>query len=85
MIESDRHAEPMKWNLDVYMLQLDGSGTIERLLDWSDKYPGCHSDNPVVSPDGTKIAIQFGFRINQPGQGKGIVLFDLKKYRQFKK
>jgi hypothetical protein len=85
MIESDRHTEPMKWNLDVYMLQLDGSGTIERLLDWSDKYPGCHSDNPVVSPDGTTIAIQFGFRINQPGQGRGIVLFDLKKYRQFKK
>ncbi len=48
--------------------------------EWSNKYPGCHSDNPVVSPDGKTIAIQFGYNVSQPGQGKGIFLFDLDKY-----
>ncbi len=80
MIESDRAHEPMHWELDIYKINLDGSGKAERLLDWSDKFPGCHSDNPVVSPDAKKIAFQFGFNISQPGQGKGIFLIDLEKF-----
>jgi hypothetical protein len=85
MLESDRAHEPMHWELDIYMLALDGSGKVERLIDWSDKFPGCHSDNPVVSPDAKKLAFQFGFNISQPGQGKGIFLFDIEKYNQLKK
>ncbi len=85
MIESDRHTEPKHWEIDVYLLKLDGSLEMERLLDWSDRFPGSHSDNPVVSPDAKTIAIQFGFNVSQPWQGKGIVLFDLEKYQQGKK
>lgn len=85
MIESDRAHEPGHWELDIYMLMLDGSEKAVRLLDWSDKFPGCHSDNPVVSPDAKKIAFQFGFNNSQPGQGKGIFLFDIEKFKQTEK
>ena len=80
LIESDRHAEPKQWKVDVYLLKLDGTRSPERLCDWT-KYPGFRSDNPVVSPDGKTIAIQRGFRAGA-GQGSGIVLFDLEAYRR---
>jgi hypothetical protein len=82
LVESDRHAEPKRWKVDVYLLKLDGTNQPERLADWT-KYPGFRSDNPVVSPDGKTIAIQRGFRAGA-GQGSGIVLFDLESYRRNK-
>jgi hypothetical protein len=82
LIESDRHAEPKQWKVDVYLLKLGGTHPPERLCDWT-KYPGFRSDNPVVSPDGKTIAIQRGFRAGA-GQGSGIVLFDLESYRRSK-
>lgn len=85
MIESDRAHEPMHWELDIYMLMLDGSGKAYRLLDWSDQFPGCHSDNPVVSPDGKTIAFQFGFNNSQPGQGKGLFLVDIDQFNKQRK
>lgn len=80
LIESDRHAERRKWLVDTYMLALDGSQRVERLCDWT-KYQGYKCDNPVVSPDGKKIALQRGFT-DGAGQGRGIVLFDLEEYRR---
>lgn len=85
MIESDHDHEPKHWNLDIYMLMLDGSVKAIHLLDWSDRFSGCHSDNPVVSPDGKTIAFQFGFNNSQPGQGKGIFLLDVEQYKKMKK
>jgi hypothetical protein len=76
------YGEVRKWRVDVYLLKLDGTLSIERLCDWTN-YPGYRSDNPVVSPDGKIIAIQRGFMAGA-GQGRGIVLFDLEKYRQMK-
>lgn len=83
LIESDRH-QPRElrnqYKLDVYRLKLDNSGEAERLADFSTRYPGkLRSDNPVVSPDGRWIAIQFGF-MKGSGDGRGIFLFDLTKY-----
>ena len=83
LIESDRHTEPKRWLVDVYLFKLDGTNSIDRLCDWT-KYPGYRSDNPVVSPDGKTIAIQRGFMAGS-GQGSGIVLFDLEKYYNLKK
>lgn len=80
LIESDRHAEPMHWKVDVYLLKLDGSHTVARLCDWTE-YPGFRSDNPVVSPDGKTIAIQCG-HMDGSGQGSGIILFDLEQFEQ---
>ncbi|MGF7217199.1 hypothetical protein GGR92_003372 [Spirosoma lacussanchae] len=87
LIESDRH-QPMnernKYKLDIYRLRLDGSGAVERLADFSTRYPNrLRSDNPVVDKTGTLIAHQFGYQ-RGAGDGKGIFLFDLKKYEQNK-
>jgi Tol biopolymer transport system component len=85
LIESDRH-QPMEfrnqYRLDVYKLKLDGSGEAERLADFSTRYPGVlRSDNPVVSPTGKFIAVQFGFQ-EGAGNGRGIFLFDVDKYER---
>jgi hypothetical protein len=85
LIESDRH-QPIErrnqYRLDVYKLKLDGSGKAERLADFSTRYPGVlRSDNPVVSPTGKYIAVQFGFQ-EGAGNGRGIFLFDVDKYER---
>ena len=85
LIESDRH-QPMQfrnqYKLDVYKLKLDGSGGVERLADFSTRYPGkFRSDNPVVSGNSKYIALQFGF-MKGAGDGQGIFLFDIEKYEQ---
>jgi hypothetical protein len=85
LIESDRH-QPMQfrnqYKLDVYKLKLDGSGGVERLADFSTRYPGkFRSDNPVVSENSKYIALQFGF-MKGAGDGQGIFLFDIEKYEQ---
>jgi Tol biopolymer transport system component len=88
LIESDRH-QPMQfrnqYKLDVYKLKLDGSGEVERLADFSTRYPGrFRSDNPVVSRNGKFIALQFGF-MKGAGDGQGIFLFDVEKFEHGKK
>lgn len=88
LIESDRH-QPMElrnqYKLDVYKLKLDGSGEVERLADFSSRYPGIiRSDNPVVDRSGKYIALQFGF-MKGAGDGQGIFLFDIQKYEESKK
>ena len=88
LIESDRH-QPMElrnqYRLDVYKLKLDGSGEVERLADFSTRYPGkFKSDNPVVDRTGRFIALQFGF-MKGAGDGQGIFLFDMDKYEKRKK
>jgi Tol biopolymer transport system component len=87
LIESDRH-QPKElrnqYKLDVYKLKLDGSGEVERLADFSTRFPGVlRSDNPVVSPTGKLIAVQFGFQ-EGAGNGRGIFLFDVDKYEKGK-
>jgi len=80
IIESDRH-QPKElrnqYKLDVYKLKLDGSGEVERIADFSTRYPGMYrSDNPVVSRNGKYIALQFGF-MKGSGDGQGIFLYDV--------
>ncbi len=87
MIESDRHqdlANRLRWKVDVYRLNLNGSGEVERLADFSTRYPGkLRSDNPVVDKTGKYIALQYGFLAGS-GNGQGIFLFDLEKYEEMK-
>jgi hypothetical protein len=87
LIESDRH-QPMErrnqYKLDVYKLKLDGSGEVERLADFSTRYPGIiRSDNPVVDRTGKYIALQYGY-MKGAGDGQGIFLFDIEKYEKSK-
>jgi hypothetical protein len=66
-------------DLDIWQLQLDGSGAYRRLT-YFNEYAGFGANNPVVSPDGRHMA--FGLRIKGAGHGnaQGILLFDLEKY-----
>lgn len=63
-------------DIDIWQLSLDGSGNYRRLT-WFSDYPGYGANNPVVSPDGSKMA--FGLRIKGEGHGnaRGILIYDL--------
>ena len=86
LIESDRHQplpERNKYKLDIYKLKLDGSGEVERLADFSTRYPGIlRSDNPVVNNKGNLIAHQYGY-MDGAGDGRGIFILDLEAYKEY--
>ena len=65
-------------DIDIWRLALDGSGTSRRLTFFS-AYAGFGANNPVVSPDGRKMA--FGLRIKggQHGNAQGILLYHFDK------
>ena len=65
-------------DLDIWQLALDGSGVSRRLTYFSE-YAGYGANNPVISPDGRKMA--FGLRIKggEHGNARGILLYDLSR------
>ncbi len=62
-------------DIDIWQLALDGSGSWRRLTHFSE-YAGYGANNPVISPDGRKMA--FGLRIKggEHGNAEGIFLYD---------
>lgn len=83
LVESNRHRPKYKnyksWNLiDLYRLQLDGSGKMERLTYFNDN-ENFKASNPVVSPDGKFIAFQYAQLDEITGIGHGILLMNLSK------
>ncbi|MEY3421186.1 MAG: hypothetical protein RIR48_1475 [Bacteroidota bacterium] len=83
LVESNRHRPFYKdyksWNLiDLYRLQLDGSGKMERLTYFNDN-ENYKASNPVVSLDGKQIAFQYARIDDVTGIGYGILLMDLEK------
>jgi hypothetical protein len=83
-VECDRHNPKGNQYIDIYKLALDGSGLMERLTHFAD-YPGYKASNPVVSDDGKFIAFQYGKKGDQPGVGRGILIFDIAAYEKIKK
>jgi Tol biopolymer transport system component len=65
-------------DIDIWQLTLDGSGVSRRLTHFTE-YDGFGANNPVISPDGKKMA--FGLRIKGGGHGnaQGILLYDFEK------
>lgn len=65
-------------DIDIWRLELDGTGVSRRLTYFSE-YAGYGANNPVISPDGRAMA--FGLRIKGGGHGnaQGILLYDLEK------
>lgn len=63
-------------DIDIWQLALDGTGAARRLT-WFTEYAGYGANNPVISPDGRKMA--FGLRIKggEHGNARGILLYDL--------
>lgn len=65
-------------DIDIWQLDLEGSGTWRRLTHFSE-YAGYGANNPAISPDGRKMA--FGLRIKggQHGNAQGMLLYDFDK------
>jgi hypothetical protein len=65
-------------DIDIWQLPLDGSGVSRRLTYFSE-YAGYGANNPVISPDGRKMA--FGLRIKggEHGNARGILLYDFER------
>lgn len=89
LVESTRHhpkrGERTTWDyIDIYKLQLDGSGKMQRLTFFNDgvKYK---ATNPVVSDDGRYMAFQYAVVGETTGIGHGILIWDFKKEKDLKK
>jgi hypothetical protein len=80
LTECDKHMTKGIQVIDIYKLALDGSGNTERLTYFAD-YPGYKASNPVVSDDGRFIAFQVARLGDQAGVGRGILVFDLEKFK----
>lgn len=76
LVESDRHGGGGDRYIDLYKLELDGSGAMERLTFFSDNR-GYKASNPVVSDDGRYIAFQMALSSDMPGVGRGLFLYDI--------
>lgn len=78
MVERDLAFVLFPGMVDIWRLSLDGSGTFERMTTFN-HYKGFGANNPVVSPDGTRMA--FGLKIEggAEGEGDGILLMDLRR------
>jgi hypothetical protein len=65
-------------DIDIWQLALDGSGQSRRLTYFTE-YAGYGANNPVISPDGKKMA--FGLRIKggEHGNAEGILIYDFEK------
>ncbi|MBW2422691.1 MAG: PD40 domain-containing protein [Deltaproteobacteria bacterium] len=65
-------------DIDIWQLALDGSGVSRRLTRFTE-YAGYGANNPVISPDGSKMA--FGLRIKggEHGNAEGILIYDIER------
>jgi hypothetical protein len=76
LVECDRHSCKGSGHIDIYSLALDGSGKLERLTFFNDT-PPYKASNPVVSPDGKRIAFQEARSGEPAGVGWGILVLEL--------
>lgn len=76
LVESDRQNRKSDRHVDIWKLNLDGSGEMQRLTYFSD-YPGYKSSNPVVSDDGRFMAFQMAKSKDEAGVGYGIFIYNL--------
>jgi hypothetical protein len=89
LVESDRHkSKGVSFQghqyIDIHKLALDGSGKYERITHFND-YDGWKATNPVVSDDGRFIAFQCAKVGDPAGVGRGLLLFDMRKYEEMSK
>ncbi len=86
LMESDRHArQPGDYDLEIYMLRLDGKGEdVRRLTHFTDT-PGEKASNPAVSPEGCRIAFMKAKKSEDwqklTGVGEGIFLLEFYECR----
>lgn len=88
LVESNRHRISYKGmkeflTLDIYMLQLDESGDMERITYFNDN-PAYKASNPVVSDDGRFMAFQFAHAEDPAGKGRGNLILDIEAWEKQK-
>lgn len=82
-VEADRQCETLggkrgSGNIDIWKLNLDGTGKdFVRLTHFND-YEGGKASNPVVSTDGKFMVFQFAKTTDPAGVGYGLLLYHLK-------
>jgi hypothetical protein len=75
LVECDKQNGQGSGHVDLWKLNLDGSGQSDRLTHFSD-YPGHKASNPAVSDDAQFIAFQMAKAREAAGVGHGIFVFD---------
>ncbi len=80
LVESNRHRVTYNGmqeflTLDIYRMNLDGEGRLERITYFNDN-PRYKASNPVVSDDGKFIAFQYAQTEDMAGMGRGILVLD---------
>jgi hypothetical protein len=79
LVECDKQNHQGSGHVDLWRLQLDGTGNYsQRLTHFSDT-PTYKASNPVVSDDGHHVAFQLARSTEPAGVGHGIFLLDLQK------
>ncbi len=79
-VESDNQCDWLggrrgPWNIDIWKLELDGTGkNWERLTNFND-YEGHKASNPVISTDGKLMAFQTTSTTAPAGVGFGLLLY----------
>ncbi|MCU0376758.1 MAG: hypothetical protein MUC78_00705 [Bacteroidales bacterium] len=89
LVESTRHhpkrGERTTWDyIDLYKLELDGSGHMERVT-WFNEGLKFRATNPVVSDDGGYMAFQYSLVGETTGIGHGIIIWDFRKAEKQRK
>jgi Tol biopolymer transport system component len=79
LVESSREQSQQNSNyIDIWKLKLEpDSRDFTRVTRWGE-YPGYKASNPVVSPDGQRIAFQSARSRDPAGVGYGIFVLDLR-------
>jgi len=79
LVESSREQSQQNSNyIDIWKLKLEpDSKDFTRVTRWGE-YPGYKASNPVVSPDGNRIAFQSARSRDAAGVGYGIFVMDLR-------
>jgi Tol biopolymer transport system component len=79
LVESSREQSQQNSNyIDIWKLKLEPNSTdFTRVTRWGE-YPGYKASNPVVSPDGQRIAFQSARSRDAAGVGYGIFVMDLR-------
>jgi hypothetical protein len=81
-VEADRQCrtegcQPGFRSIDIWKLRLDGTGRGFTRLTSFTQYPGWKASNPVVSTDGRFMAFQAAHSADEPGVGRGILIYRL--------
>jgi len=76
LVERDLMVNPIPGALDFWRLTLDRPRTWQRLTHFN-RYRGYGASNPVVSPDGQRVAFQLSLADGAEGEGAGLFVLDL--------